>query len=192
LIPRPETELLVETALGWLNCHSDSRRVVDVGTGSGCIAISLAAALTDLDLIATDISFNALRVAQLNQNRLLVNPKLQMIQADLLKSLRGPFDLIAANLPYIPEYKLAGLKVTEHEPRLALDGGQDGLRFIKTLLEQSPTRLATPGCILLEIEFEQGPTASSIASRIYPQASINVMPDLAGLPRILKIETHEN
>jgi release factor glutamine methyltransferase len=192
LIPRPETELLVEAALGWLNAHPYQQRVVDVGTGSGCIAISLATVLTDLNLIATDLSFKALQVAQMNVNRLQINPRLQLIQADLLRSLQGPFNLIVANLPYIPEKKLAGLKVTEYEPRLALDGGQDGLRLITNLLQQSPARLAKPGCILLEIEFEQGQNASVIASQIYPQASVSVLPDLAGLPRILKIETYEN
>jgi release factor glutamine methyltransferase len=192
LIPRPETELLVENALGWLKAHPTNRRAIDVGTGSGCIAISLAKALTDINLIATDISLEALQIARLNKNRLLANPRLQLIQADLLKSLTGPFNLMIGNLPYIPTKKLAGLQVNLHEPRLALDGGQDGLKLIKKLLQQSKDRLATPGCILLEIEFEQGRSAFSIASQIYPQASINILPDLGGLPRILKIETYEN
>jgi len=192
LIPRPETELLVEAALGWLKAHPYRRRAIDVGTGSGCIAISLATALSDLDLYATDISFKALQVAQINVGRMQVNPRLQLIQTDLLRSLQGPFDLIIANLPYIPWKKLDGLKVTQNEPRLALDGGQDGLRLITSLLQLSPSRLAKPGCILLEIEFEQGENASAIARQIFPQASINVLPDLAGLSRILKIETYEN
>src|SRR5271157_1163209 len=192
LIPRPETELLVETALGWLRAHPNSRRVIDVGTGSGCIAISLASALSQVNLVATDISFKALQVAQVNMDRLLTHPKLQFIQTDLLNSLSGPFDLIAANLPYIPDNKLASLKVAEYEPRLAFAGGRDGLQLIKTLLLQSPARLATPGCILLEIEFEQGQQASSLASQVYPRAVISVLPDLSGLPRLLKIETHEN
>jgi release factor glutamine methyltransferase len=192
LIPRPETELLVESALSWFKAHPYHRRAVDVGTGSGCIAISLAADLKDINLIATDISFKALQVAQINKNRLLVNSRLHLVQADLLLSLPGPFDLIVANLPYIPEKKLVSLKVTEHEPRLALDGGQDGLRLIIELLRQSPARLATPGCILLEIEFEQGQNVSSLAGQVYPNASVSILPDLAGLPRILKIETYEN
>jgi release factor glutamine methyltransferase len=192
LIPRPETELLVETALGWLKVHPSRRRVGDIGTGSGCIAISLATVLTDLNLIATDISFKSLQVAHLNMNRLLISTGMQLIQADLLRSLSGPFDLIVANLPYIPEKKLAGLEVTKYEPRLALDGGQDGLKLITNLLQQSLARLAKPGCILLEIEFEQGQSASAIASQIYPHAAVSVLPDLAGLSRILKIETYEN
>ncbi len=192
LIPRPETELLVESALSWFKAHPYHRRAVDIGTGSGCIAISLAADLKDINLIATDISFKALQVAQINKNRLLVNSRLSFLQSDLLLSLPGPFDLIVANLPYIPERKLVGLKVNEHEPRLALDGGQDGLRLIIELLRQSPARLATPGCILLEIEFEQDQNVSSLAGQIYPNASVSILPDLAGLPRILKIETYEN
>ncbi|MDR3572944.1 MAG: peptide chain release factor N(5)-glutamine methyltransferase [Anaerolineaceae bacterium] len=192
LIPRPETEMVVETALAWLQTHPVSRRAVDVGTGSGCIAISLAKNLPNICLIATDISFKALQIAQINKKRLLANSSLQLIQADLLKPLPGPFDLIVANLPYIPEKKLAGLKVFEHEPRLALDGGQNGIDLITTLLFQSASRLAAPGCILLEIEFEQGDLVSSIASQIIPQASIEILPDLAGLPRMIKIETYEN
>lgn len=102
LIPRPETELMVELALEWLQDHPDRRRAVDVGTGSGCIAISLATAIANLQVLAVDLSAPALQVARLNAQRHNVADRLLCVQSDLLAALDGPFDLICANLPYVP------------------------------------------------------------------------------------------
>ena len=188
LIPRPETELLVEQALQWLEHHA-GRRVLDVGTGSGCIAISLACARPDLQVIASDLSLAALQVAQRNAHRHPAQSRLAFVQADLLSAFTSEFDLVCANLPYIPSATLAGLDVARREPRLALDGGADGLQAIRTLLQQLPGRLAPAALALLEIEANQGPAALSLAQALFPQAAVAVLPDLAARPRLLRIET---
>lgn len=191
LIPRPETELLVDTALAWLKAHPGPRRAIDVGTGSGCIAVSLAHHTRELTVIAADISGQALRVARQNALRHAVLDRLRLVQMDLLSALAvegAPLDLLCANLPYIPRHKLAALPVSRWEPRAALDGGEDGLDFIRRLLEQAPARLKPGGLALLEIEAGQGEPAQALARREFPQAHIQVLPDLAGLPRLLTIE----
>lgn len=191
LIPRPETELLVDTALAWLKTYPGPRRGVDVGTGSGCIAVSLARHAPELSVIAADISGQALRVARHNALRHQVVDRLRLVQMDLLSALpaqEAPLDLLCANLPYIPRLTLAALPVSRWEPRAALDGGEDGLDFIRRLLEQAPARLKPGSLALLEIEAGQGEPAQALARRAFPQARIRVLPDLAGLPRLLTIE----
>ena len=190
LIPRPETELLVETALHWLRRHPARRRAADVGTGSGCIAAALAVHTPNLRVTACDVSRAALTVAQHNFARLGLAGRVQPVQANLLSGIRGPFDLVCANLPYIPSAKLAGLPVARHEPRLALDGGTDGLTLIERLLRSSPRWLAPGGLILLEIEADHGQSAPALAGQVYDSgAEIELVLDLAGLPRLLKIQT---
>ncbi len=188
LIPRPETELMVEDALGWIRQRKKPVKSIDVGTGCGCIAISLARCTPGLHFLATDISRPALHTSALNAARHGVRDRIELVQADLLEPFSGPFDLVCANLPYIPSGKLDGLEVTRHEPRAALDGGPDGLREIERLLGQAAPRMAAGGLLLLEIEFEQGQQAKELADDAFPSASIKVLPDLAGLPRLLRIE----
>ena len=187
LIPRPETELLVETALGWLSARNNTARVIDVGTGSGCIAVTLATRAAGLQIVATDISSAALGVAQQNIFRHKVAGRVIPVQADLLAPLPGPFDLICANLPYIPAAALGKLPVVRQEPRLALDGGPDGLRCIERLLAQAHTRLAPGGCMLLEIESSLGDQSLDLARRYWADAAISLRKDLAGLDRLLEI-----
>ncbi len=191
LIPRPETELLVEEALHWIQARKKPITAIDVGTGSGCIAVSLATCSPGLHLLASDISRSALKTCAQNAARHGVQRQISLVQADLLEPFNGPFDLLCANLPYIPTPKLATLEVARHEPGLALDGGTDGLRFIEQLLAQAASRMAPAGLLLLEIEAGQQDEAASLASRYFPGASINVLPDLAGLPRLLRIETNQ-
>lgn len=188
LIPRPETELLVETAMAWLEEHPLAPMAVDVGSGSGCIAISLAANLPGLQVAASDISFAALQVARQNASRRQVADRVHFFLGDLLAPTHGPFDLVCANLPYIPSRVLAGLPVADHEPRLALDGGPDGLRLISRLLNQLASRLAPGGLALLEIEATGGPAALALARAVFPQAGIQVLKDLAGLDRLVRID----
>lgn len=188
LIPRPETELLVEEALRWLKPKRHPLRAIDVGTGSGCIAISIARHMPGLHLLATDVSRPALNTCQQNAAGHGVQSQVTLAQADLLEPFCGPFDLVCANLPYIPSAKLGRLEVARREPKLALDGGTDGLRLVEPLLAQAASRMAPGGLLLLEIEFEQGEAASAIARRQFPDASVQVLADLAGLPRLLKIE----
>ena len=189
LIPRPETELLVEKALAWLKLHPSRRLAVDVGTGSGCIAISLAHGLADLRVIAVDISRPALSVAQENIIAHHLQEQVSLLQTSLLYGLsNGKTDLVCANLPYIPSSTLAGLEVSRYEPRLALDGGPQGTTCINTLLEDAPGWLAPGGLLLLEIEAGQGASVPRSARRCFPEADIQLFRDLSGKPRLVQVE----
>jgi release factor glutamine methyltransferase len=193
LIPRPETELLVEHALDWLRSHPARLLVADIGTGSGCIAITLAVNLPDLRLLASDISLPALEVAKSNAQNHNVANRIQFIQADLLEFPPiAPIDLLCANLPYIPTASLPPLAVSKYEPVLALDGGNNGLQLIQKLLLRTHTHLASDGLILLEIEASQGCFAQNLAQNLFKDAQIQVIPDLAGHDRLLRIQLSDN
>lgn len=189
LIPRPETELLVEQALVWLKTHPAQRLVADVGTGSGCIAVSLAVNQADIRLVATDQSGPALAMAAKNACRHGVADRIQWLNTNLLDGYTGQLDLVIANLPYIPSATLSELLVSKFEPIGALDGGPDGLDLIGALLKDAPRWLAPGGAILLEIEAGQGESAPALAHALLPDAAVSLLPDLAGLPRIVKIES---
>lgn len=188
LIPRPETELLVEQGLVWLKNHPNQRRAADVGTGSGCIAVSLAHDQPDLQIIATDQSQPALAMAGQNAARHGVADRIRWLKTNLLDGFLGQLDLVVANLPYIPSATLEELLVAKFEPLGALDGGPDGLTLIEELLKDAPRWLAPDGAILLEIEAGQGESAPALAKSLFPAANVCLLPDLAGRPRILKIE----
>lgn len=188
LIPRPETELLVDYAIQWCQKNRFNPLVLDVGTGSGCIAISLAVHLPQTKVIAVDISMNALRIANHNSALNKVNDRCSFFQSDLVTAISGKLGLICANLPYIPSSKLANLPVAKNEPMTALDGGENGLDLIQKLLKDSVHIAADKVCLLLEIEAEQGKSAYSIAEKYYPDAKIEVAKDLTGLDRLLVIE----
>ncbi len=185
LIPRPETELLVEKALHIAKTRQGPL-IVDVGTGSGAIIISLASHLQSGTFIGTDLSWEALRIAQQNTQKFSLS-HIKLVQANLLTPLQTQFDLICANLPYIPRRKLSDLQVAQSEPRLALDGGVDGLDFIRELITQAQTRLAPNGTMLLEIEANLGNEALAIAKNNFPHADCNIHQDLAGHDRLLEI-----
>jgi len=188
LIPRPETEGLVERAFAWLNEQRGLRRVVDVGTGSGAIAISvdrLASSALNLEIFASDISIDALTVAQANRDRLGAN-RVQFVCGSLLDWSGGPFDAILANLPYLrEEQRHAGIAL---EPDLALYAEDNGFALYAKLLRQSVTRLAPGGIILCEIDPAQRGQALAVAGEAFPQAGIRVEPDVAGLDRYLIVE----
>ena len=188
LIPRPETELLVEAGIEWLQENPNKRKAAEVGTGSGCIAISLAVHVPDLTVIATDISREAAATARKNVSIHQVQSRVRVLENNLLDGLDGPLDLICANLPYIPRKTLEQLPIFEREPTLALDGGVDGMEIITALLEQATDMLAKGGLALLEIESGQGEQAASMAGSFFPGAEIKVLPDLAGHPRLLVIQ----
>jgi release factor glutamine methyltransferase len=193
LIPRPETELLVEKALAWLRESLARRTVADVGTGSGAIALSLAVHMPDVRVLATDLSLQALQVARRNAIKLDVRDRVDCLQCDLLPHPPGclatgrHFDLICANLPYIPTETLRNLAVFGREPSLALDGGADGLEVIRRLLEISPQWLAPDGRMLLEIESTRGLQALNLAYDLFPEATIHLHQDLTGQDRLLEI-----
>ncbi len=188
LIPRPETELLVEKALEWLHKQAGKRRVVDVGTGSGCIAVTLAYHIPDLKVIATDISGSALQAARANAGLHGVSERVLFIQSNLIDGIQGSFDLICANLPYIPTHIMRNLRVYEKEPELALDGGADGLELIRSLLSVASQRLNEAGSLLLEIEMNQAKAVSSLAKKLFPLKNVRVYQDLAGKDRLLAID----
>ena len=190
LIPRPETEHLIEAALAWAGSRA-RLRVVDVGTGSGAIAITLARHLRDSHVWAVDVSAAALDVARQNANRNNVNDQITFVQDDLLESAitEGQiFDIIAANLPYIPSAEVDTLDVTKHEPRLALDGGADGLDLIRRLLDQAPRVLADEGLILLEFASGHGNRVAALSRAAFPDAEVAVIHDLAGHDRIVRVK----
>jgi release factor glutamine methyltransferase len=195
LIPRPETELLVEKVIQKSQISkTQNPKIADVGTGSGIIAITLATKLPHAHITATDISPAALAVAQSNAQRHHVADRITFVESDLLASPTSihslSFDIICANLPYIPSNDLASLAVAQHEPILALDGGPDGLSLIRRLLTQAPPILAPGGRILLEIEYRQGVAVAALARNSFPTAQVHVHQDLAGLDRVVEINTN--
>ena len=186
LIPRPETELLVDLAL--------ARRpasVVDVGTGSGCVAIALAVHLPRALVYAIDASAAALAVARLNADRHGVAGRVQLMAGDLLTPRPRLVDLIVSNPPYVAADEWAALPVSvrDHEPRLALDGGTDGLVIIQRLLSEAPAVLRPGGVLLIEIGARQGDAASYLALTAFPGSTVRVHADLAGHDRVLEVET---
>jgi release factor glutamine methyltransferase len=187
LIPRPETELLVEQARKHVASGLHVTRIIDVGTGSGCIAVSLAYHIPSAFVVASDISGSGLKVARRNAIRHQLSERVCFVQMDLLSAISGSFDLICANLPYIPTETLRQLDVARHEPWRALDGGPNGLRWIKTLLEQAASRLARHGILLMEIEESEGPAACNLAQNIFPQSEIRIQTDWAGRDRLLEV-----
>ncbi len=189
LIPRPETELLVERALD-LARRWEQPRIVDVGTGSGAIAVSLAAHLPRATLWAIDASAGALAVARANAHRCGVAERITFLHGDLLSPLPGPIDLIAANLPYVSAAEYAALPpdVRRYEPRAALLSGVDGLDAIRALLDQAPDRLSADGVVLLEIGAGQGMAAAALARSAFPGAAVEVVQDYARLDRIILID----
>lgn len=196
LIPRPETELLVETAISWLEKNRTVKKqssAVDVGTGSGCIAVAMADSIDDLHVLCTDISQAAIDVAQMNAERHHVADRLIFIQCDILPQdyaiLVPPFDLITANLPYIPTKTLRKLNVHTHEPTIALDGGKDGLVYIHRLIRKAAQILAIEGLLLLEIEATLGQAVCSLGKRYFPGADIQVKKDLSGHDRLVIIRS---
>jgi release factor glutamine methyltransferase len=194
LIPRPETELLVEKAIAWLQESPVRRTIADVGTGSGAIAVSIAVNVPDARVLATDISHKTLEVARKNAIKFGVIHQIDFVQCDLLpphiESLPTElhFDLICANLPYIPTATLYKLPVFGREPTLALDGGADGLDIIRRLLDIAPEWLAPNGMILLEIESTRGIQALNLACDLFSEARIHLHQDLAGQDRLLEIK----
>lgn len=187
LIPRPETEELIAQALLKLETV-EKARVADVGTGSGCIAITLACEGKPAMIIASDCSLAALQVARRNARMHAVQEQVTVLLADLLTPVHGRFDLICANLPYIPRDRLTGLAVARYEPILALDGGREGLATTVRFIRQLPGLLAENGTALLEIDHGQGQALQSIAAEVLPGWAFTVERDPAGLERLLTIE----
>jgi release factor glutamine methyltransferase len=186
LIPRPETELLVEHALRIARPLPRLLEIADVGSGSGAIAVTLAVHLPHATVYALDASAGALAVTAENARRHNVAGRVHCGQGDLLAPLAAPVDLIAANLPYVTTGEWADLlpEIRDNEPRGALDGGPDGLDAIRRLLATAVPHLRPGGVLLLEIGASQGPAVISLARRCFPAADLQLHRDYAGLDRL--------
>ncbi len=189
LVPRPESELLVETALARLGDRTARWTIADVGTGSGCLAIALARELPRARVAATDISPEALAVAQRNAARHGAADRVTFHQADLLDGLPGPFDLIVSNPPYVPDAVIDTLtpEVSRHEPAAALRGGPDGLDTVRRLAAVAAGRLRTGGWLVMEIGAGQSGDAADLA-RGAGMRAVAVHPDLQGIPRAVVMQ----
>ena len=188
LIPRPETELLVELAIDWIDSNPGRNNVADVGTGSGAIAVVLAKRFPDLHITAVDRSAQALALAESNAIEHQVAEQIKFEHTDLLTGIESRFDLILANLPYIPTQTLEDLPELMYEPRSALDGGTDGLEFIRKLIDTCEKKMLPKACMILEIQYNQDVVVPQIAAHQFPLAKISVHQDLASLPRVVKIQ----
>jgi len=184
LIPRPETEFIVEAALQQLPADR-AASIADVGTGSGCLAVTIARERPSASIVATDISDAALAVARRNAERHRTIERIRFVHGDLLDGVDGPFDLIASNPPYVPERDRAGLQPEVHrEPDAALYAGADGLDVIRRLLPQAAARLRSGGVLLFEFGFGQADAVAGLISSTAGLTMIELRRDLQGIPRI--------
>jgi release factor glutamine methyltransferase len=189
LIPRPESEMLVDRALE-LTRNRTLSAIAEVGTGCGAIAISLALNLPHTTIYATDISAAALRVARRNCRRHGMTDRVFLVDGDMLDPLPGSVDLIVANLPYVRQSELTGTGPLTREPRLALDGGPDGLQKIRRLCLQAGSKLNPGGGLLLEIGQGQAEAITAFLHNVFPSPEIELVPDLSGIERVVSITLH--
>ena len=192
LIPRPETEHLVERALELLKETPDAK-VVDVGCGSGCIALSIAASKADAQVWAVDISDDALAVTKHNAHRLGLE-SVHIQKSNLLETLEGPFDYVLSNPPYIETDTIQTLmtSVKDYEPHGALDGGNDGLDVYRRLVPQAADVLTPGGYLLMEIGSEQGSALKALLDASGSFEDIEVFVDYAQLPRVVQAKRSDS
>ncbi len=192
LIPRPETELIVEELLNLLPVDAPAlpRRVADIGTGSGCIAISVAAERPHLRLVATDISKAALDLARRNAEHAGVAARIEFLECAYLSAASGPFDFILANPPYISEadYEQLAPEVREYEPATALVAGADGLRDIRQIVDVASERLKPGGSLFMEIGHDQGDAVGALIAQFPSLTLSRISTDLQRIPRVAVIE----
>ena len=191
LIPRPESELLVEMALSLAQNHRVTT-IADIGTGCGAIAINLALHSSQTKIYATDISASALKVALINCKKHGVVNRICLLQGDMLDPLPEPVDLIVANLPYVKKAELLRTSQAESEPLLALNGGPDGLQKIHRLCQQVENKLHPAGYLLLEIGQGQGRAVTTLLHSLFPYAKIEIVPDLGGTERVVSLHLPKN
>ena len=187
LIPRPETELLVELAIDFLKAHPDARRVIDLGTGSGAIAVAIGRRVPSVRLEASDINLSALRVAAANVRAHRLVSRVRLTKRDLLEGA-SPADLIIANLPYLSAVQRRRWQPElSYEPAQALDGGRDGLDVIRRALLQARGVLKPAGALLLELDPSQAGRVERLARAHWPAAKITIHVDLSGRARALRV-----
>ena len=201
LIPRPETELLIEQSLPILSERSLKRNssVLEIGTGSGAIAVALTKEVKNIFLIATDISREALVLARENAKSAGVQDRIQFLNGDLFGPLHppkgeAPFDLILSNPPYITRPKIDTLakEVKDYEPRIALDGGDDGLAFYRRIIPEASLYLRKGGWLLLEVALGQSGIVSKMIEEGGNFLKPESIPDLSGIGRVVKAQKSES
>jgi release factor glutamine methyltransferase len=189
LIPRPETEILVENAIAVLSAHEDPS-FLEIGVGSGCISISMLNTLKNANAVGVDISLSALAVAVRNAEKHGVSGRFELMQGDAFPPLRGRmFDVIVSNPPYVSAGEIDDLQleVRDHEPRTALDGGEDGLDIIARIIREAPQFLKPQGYLLLEIAHDQSAKVPDFFDTgIWQEPEF--IPDLQGISRVVKAE----
>jgi release factor glutamine methyltransferase len=184
LIPRPETEHLVEAAIAKARANADRRlRMVDVGTGSGCVALAIASELPDVEMEALDISGAALDVARQNAKKLKLD-RVKFYESDLLSAAQGEFNIIVSNPPYVGrcEADKVQREVREHEPQVAVFGGEQGLDIYRRLIPQAWGRLKPGGWLLMEIGFS---IEVQVKALLGDWSEVSAVPDLQGIPRVV-------
>lgn len=192
LIPRPESELIVEELLNLLPVDAPAlpRRIADVGTGSGCIAISVAAERPLVRVVATDISRPALDVARTNAERAGVSSQIEFVECAYLSGTSGPFDFILSNPPYVSdsEYEELAPEVREYEPPTALRAGEDGLRDIVQILDVSASRLKPGGTLFMEIGHQHAAAIEQLIGQFPSLTLKSISHDLQRIPRVAVVE----
>jgi release factor glutamine methyltransferase len=188
LIPRPETEFIVEEALPFVRALHGAR-VADVGTGSGCIAVSLATEVPDCHVVATDVSAEALAVAQRNAERHGVADRIEFVATSYLGGIEGDFDVIAANPPYVREGDKPALAAdVRHEPDVALFGGASGLRDVEAVLDTAIAKLRHHGWLVMEFGFGQDEHVETLVAARPALRLVRIRQDLQGIPRTAIIQ----
>jgi len=189
-IPRPETEVLVEAVFNLARIHGAPLNILDIGTGSGCIGVSLAKFLSHTDITATDISSLALKVAKFNANLNNVSGKIKFIQSDMFADARlqkEKFDIIVSNPPYVVSAEIDSLAPEVRcEPRIALDGGRDGLDFYRKIIKTAPLYLKKGGFLILEIGFNQKNEIENIFQKGKIFEIIEFIRDYNNIERVVK------
>jgi release factor glutamine methyltransferase len=193
LVPRPETEELLAAALDFAAQRRRMGRslenIVDVGTGSGVLAVSLACELREVHVIAVDCSADALAVADVNRRRHNVAARVSLVQSDLLAAIDLSADLVVANLPYVPTHEIERLQPeVRREPRQALDGGLEGFDEYRRFFPQAADRLGPIGGLYAEIGADQGDRALTLAKKSFPGRDVTVRKDLAGHDRLVVVQ----
>ena len=194
LIPRPETELLVELALDFAarrTSRGEGLNIAEVGVGCGAIAIALAVNLSGARVVATDISPAALKLASENVSSHGVEVRVTLLEGDLLQDVSGPIDILVSNPPYIPSSQVDILprEIRDHEPRVALDGGENGMVLIERLICQAKEKLRPGGAMFVEIGWDLGDRVLARSFELWPESEVSITPDLAGLDRILTLRS---
>ena len=192
LIPRPDTEVLVENAVEALTAFEGPARVIELGVGSGAIIVSVAKACPGHTYFASDLAEAPLATARENARRIADDAGIRFFRGSWLDAVNpsAGFDLILSNPPYIPARDISGLEpeIREHEPRLALDGGPDGLDAIRIILDQAGRCLSPGGRVMLEMGFDQKDALTTVAERFPWIADLSFIRDLAGHDRVAVIK----